>query len=378
MPKLSERRIRDLTADPGGKDRWIGDGNGLYLRVRASGTKTFAHRYKKNYKPHLDTLGEWPAMSLDHARSIVQTRRRQTVDPGSRTLKAGIDRFLENVVQRDHKRPATYTRYLERDLSKLHDEKLKNITRADLSELLGKKAKAAPVAANRLLGVTKQLFRYVVEIGWLDSSPAEILSRRSAGGDEQSRERTLSDAEIEALWQACTETTHGPLLRWLLATGQRISEGQAARASDIRGGRWHIPENKSGRPHWLPVSTLMQEILDATPRTGEYLFAQRSLTATQAWLKRWCAREEIDPAFTPHDLRRTFSTRLHKLGVQPYVVEKLLNHRMEGVMAVYNQHDYAEERLEALEKWSAELRRLTAPGGSRQSTVGEHHAETEK
>jgi integrase len=359
VPKLSERRIRELKPT-GGKDQWYNDSNGLYLRVRASGSKAFAYRYKRKYQAHIETLGTWPAMTLEHARRIVQQRRRQVVDPGSRTLREGIDRYIENVVLRDHKRPDTYTRYLERDLNPLHPEQLKNITRAHIADVLGNKAKVGPVAANRLLGVTKQLFRYLVEIGWLDSSPAELLSRRSAGGDEQSRERILTDAEIERLWKACDSTSHGPLLRWLLTTGQRISEGQAARHSDIRGGRWYIPENKSSRPHWLPVSTLMQEILDATP-SGEYLFAQRSLTATQAWLKRWCKREKIDPAFTPHDLRRTFSTRLHKLGVQPYVVEKMLNHRLEGVMAVYNQHDYAEERLAALELWAVELRRLTAP-----------------
>ena len=97
MPKLSERRIRDLKP-VGAKDRWLGDGNGLYLRVRASGSKTFAYRFKKNYQPHVETLGTWPAMSLEHARRIVQSRKRQVVDPGSRTLYAGIQQFLEHVV----------------------------------------------------------------------------------------------------------------------------------------------------------------------------------------------------------------------------------------------------------------------------------------
>jgi integrase len=239
---------------------------------------------------------------------------------------------------------------------------LSAITRADIADLLSNKAKASPVAANRLLGVTRQLFRYFVEIGWLDASPAELLTRRAAGGDEQSRERTLSDEEICALWAACNAErhSHGPLLRWLLVTGQRISEGQSARVEDFRHGRWHIPENKSSRPHWLPISSLMQEILDSTPRSGEFIFSQRSHTATQSWVKRWCKREGISPAFTPHDLRRTFSTRLHKIGAAPFVVEKLLNHKLEGVMAVYNQHDYAEERAVALEQWANELRSLTA------------------
>jgi hypothetical protein len=40
------------------------------------------------------------------------------------------------------------------------------------------------------------------------------------------------------------------------------------------------------------------------------------------------------------------------------VIEKCLNHRMQGVMAVYNQHDYAEERIAAARLWSDALTRL--------------------
>ncbi len=48
--------------------------------------------------------------------------------------------------------------------------------------------------------------------------------------------------------------------------------------------------------------------------------------------------------YTPHDLRRTMATRLSDLGVMPHVIEKMLNHQMEGVMAVYNRAEYLEER----------------------------------
>ena len=43
------------------------------------------------------------------------------------------------------------------------------------------------------------------------------------------------------------------------------------------------------------------------------------------------------------------------MGVPPYVVEKMLNHTFDGVMAVYNHADYAAERRQALEAWSARL-----------------------
>ena len=63
--------------------------------------------------------------------------------------------------------------------------------------------------------------------------------------------------------------------------------------------------------------------------------------------------------WTAHDLRRTFSTRNHEMGVPPYVVEKMLNHTFDGMMSVYNHATYDAERRKALEAWSAWLSALT-------------------
>jgi len=55
------------------------------------------------------------------------------------------------------------------------------------------------------------------------------------------------------------------------------------------------------------------------------------------------------------------------LGVAPHVIEKLLSHQMQGVMAVYNRAEYWPERLAAQALWDAklrELRHLAAPSGA--------------
>jgi integrase len=60
-------------------------------------------------------------------------------------------------------------------------------------------------------------------------------------------------------------------------------------------------------------------------------------------------------AWTPHDLRRTFSTRLGDLGVAPHVIERMLNHTAEGVAAIYNRAELLEERIAATRLWAAKL-----------------------
>ena len=62
------------------------------------------------------------------------------------------------------------------------------------------------------------------------------------------------------------------------------------------------------------------------------------------------------PHFTVHDLRRTCRTLLAKQGTLGHVAERCLNHKLKGVEGIYNQHDYFDERREALEKLSQYLK----------------------
>lgn len=104
----------------------------------------------------------------------------------------------------------------------------------------------------------------------------------------------------------------------------------------------------------------MQHILDQILVESPSVFHKRTTTGAQAWLRRWCAREQVVP-FTPHDLRRTCATGMNALGVAPHVVEKILNHTMPGVMAIYNRHDYAKDRKNALDLWGDHVLQIVQP-----------------
>ena len=56
-----------------------------------------------------------------------------------------------------------------------------------------------------------------------------------------------------------------------------------------------------------------------------------------------------------HDLRRTAASGMARLGVGIHVVEKLLNHTsgtFSGIVAVYQRHDFADEKRAAVEAWA--------------------------
>jgi hypothetical protein len=52
-----------------------------------------------------------------------------------------------------------------------------------------------------------------------------------------------------------------------------------------------------------------------------------------------------------------------RLGVAPHVVEKVLNHKtgtISGVAAIYNRHEYADEKRSALNQWADHVQQVTA------------------
>ena len=62
-----------------------------------------------------------------------------------------------------------------------------------------------------------------------------------------------------------------------------------------------------------------------------------------------------------HDLRRVVRSGLSKLKVVDEVAEAVLAHRRKGIQGVYDQHDYFDEKKEALTLWAGRLRDITAP-----------------
>jgi integrase len=380
MGRLSDARIRSLK--PASRDRWIGDGNGLWLRVRTTGRKVFVIRSKRGGRTRIITLGEWLSGGggYELARARVEAARVTADRAGAatpphapETISALAREFYEVRIAPRYRRLRNAQTYRDKLIRELGWRKLKDIAPAHVTAVAKAYAREAPVAANRFLAFVKLCFGYAVEAGYLPANPAAALTRRIAGGDEAARDRALTDDEIRALWHA--PGAHTRLLRFLLITGARIGEAQKAAWSriDVTARRWVIPveHSKSKRAHWIHLPDLALEVLGKPGPASALTLRSASETAVQAWLKRWCDREKIVPRFTPHDLRRTFATRLGDLGIAPHVIAKCLNHSIDvgESLGVYLRADFEPERIESLERWAAELRRIVQ-SKTREPTTG--------
>ena len=361
---LTASKVTSLSKKPG--NSMSSDGGGLYFRQRKN-SASWVIRRTRNKVASFVTIGRFPDMSLAAARKELDKFGTQSIE--NLTVADLLnDWFDQN--ERLWKRPEQMEGYIRRLTADHPQIVAMNIHVVDLlivRKMLKKYAgNHGNIAANRLMEILKQVFKHAVQVGYLKFSPIAELTRKVVGGVEKTRERVLTDDEIRLLWSA---NRHAYLFRFLLLTGQRIRESQLARWAHVTGDRWFIParNNKSNRDHWVALSRQTQDLLESIPRSRDKIFGSTSETAVQSYLKRWCSRHKIGllnqetrhhDSFTPHDLRRTFSTRLNELKVGPHVVEKILNHKMSGVMAVYNQADYEDERVAAMQLWADDVQRI--------------------
>ena len=91
------------------------------------------------------------------------------------------------------------------------------------------------------------------------------------------------------------------------------------------------------------------EFLIKTGRTGDK--PVNGFSKAKVQLDRWSG--VTDWKF--HDIRRTVATNLSKLGVDRFLLQRIVNHTDSGVTAIYDRYSYLGEKRDALQKWADRL-----------------------
>lgn len=338
----NEQTIRNIKWS--GKDIRLSIGDCLLLQVRKS-SKTWLVRRRIDGKASITTIGKYPEVGLKKARAeAIKLSMASTVSVV--TVEQLVNKYMDEVVNFKHKRPDLTQGYMDRAvLPVIGSRKVRDVTRAELVSLIQDYSKRGSRTADQLRSNLKKLFSYAVELGQRHDNPMLEVSSRITGYVPSSRERVLSDHEIKDMWswknnqQGWQRTEDNVrMLRFLLLTGLRISE---ARKGYQAGDKWIVPKelSKNGKSHWVYLTDTAKEQLP---------LPTCSSTNIQAWLRRKLGFDNQN-RYTPHDLRRTCATRMADNGVEPFIVERVLNHKLEGVMAVYNRAEYEQERISAAE-----------------------------
>lgn len=385
------KRLTDVGIDrarpphEGRLELWDALAPGLGVRI-GQRRKSFFVMVRVDGRQRRITLGTFPAMTIAQARDKARetaslarngedplekkreaqearrTARRETV---AATVEAYIERYAR---PRQRSWRDTAGRLRANLVAMFGDKPVASLARKDVIAMLdAAAARGLGVGVNRILANTKTYLRWCVERGLIANSPADGVR---APLPERARDRALCDDELAAVWAAAVAYGYpfGDIVRLLILTGQRRDEVacMAWDEIDADAAAWTIPaeRNKSGRPHLVPLSAPALEIIGALTPVGALVFPARSdLAGTRAFSGWSRAKERLDARsgvtdWRLHDLRRTAATGMARLGADPHVVERVLNHATTsaGPLArVYQRYAYEDEKRAALKAWGREV-----------------------
>jgi integrase len=404
--KLNVKAIEALSPTPG-KTTMHGDGGGLYVKVTSYGGKHFVYRYTYAGRRKEMALGTFPVTTLKQARDRrVQAKRMldDGKDPGEAKRQAKRDKrqalTVEELVQNYHElylkphyeQPDAAKAMLDRDLVRVLGKHLVcDLNAGHINRVFDEMVKRdAKVAANRCLTLTKKMFEWALEREYIDANPAAKKTTKNTGGTEQPKTtHLLFDQIVDVLsvlnalpiakgrHGVALETVLG--LKLILGTGKRPLEVVTWKWEHIdwKTKRWITPKELTKEKHgdhvvflneyvlnWLKVlreaNATSKYVLPCPTRNPESEQPETHITrhSLSRAVLRLNERGIFKVKFTPHDLRRTFSSRAADLKIGPHIVEKCLDHLMTGSMAVYNLGNYLEEREEAMRIWGEKLQAL--------------------
>jgi integrase len=248
------------------------------------------------------------------------------------------------------------------------------IKRAEIATLIRKKADTAPVSANRLFSLLQVMFNEALDLGWIDNHP--MFRMKKPGGQETPRKRFLSDDEINIIFKTHifdNRLSDNPrdILRLILLTAQRPGEVMSMKWSDIdlnsSPALWTLSDTKNDATHIIPLSPQVLSVLMGRENRKQWVFpsvynkAKGANSGHSMCTKK--ARENLQEwsgvvGWTAHDLRRTARTIMSRLQIKQHIRERVLNHSQCGIVAVYDQYDYLDEKRDALVKLADEIDRI--------------------
>src|SRR5262249_5674450 len=260
------------------------------------------------------------------------------------------------------------TRYLTGPyLKPLHTVAIDMIGRKDIAaRLLATQRERGNIVAKKARDTLSAFYVWAMEQGLVGANPVIGTTRFENNAPS---DRVLSDAELVAIWNACGDDDYGRIIQLLICTCCRRQEigGLAWSECKLDGPQpsWTLPaeRSKNGKAHTLPLMPMALAIIKSVPRMAsrDQLFGSRASSGFASWDRGKTALDERSGVsnWTPHDLRRSAATKMADIGVQPHIIEQILNHQSghnSGPAGTYHPASYERQRRSAVAPWEATLR----------------------
>jgi phage integrase family site-specific recombinase len=374
-------------AKPKDKPYTLTDGNGLFLLVMPSGSKTWQFNY---YRPITKkrakfSLGAYPSVTIAQARSIREEYRSllaQDIDPQSHLKEQQEEQsatFLSVANRWKEKRqkevePLTMKKnwdrlekYLFPIIGHYSVDKITSPLLIDTFKPLNDKGYNDTL--HRMFNLSNQILNYAVTIGLI---PVNVCQKAADAyhKEAQTHHPAIKPQQLPKLLFDFKNSNRSfltkVLFRWQLLSMVRPAEAVSVEWSEIDFTKklWTIPaikmkKTKQGQfPHIVPLSSQMLAILEELkPITGEkkFVFPHHHLpnkSMSKEIIANSLRKIGYKDIQDSHGLRSIARTYLEEKAVDFRLSESCLAHKIgDSTSQAYNRYDYIELRRPVMQLW---------------------------
>lgn len=389
---LADTKIKQ--AKPSEKDYKLSDEKGLFLLVKANGSKYWRLKYRLDGKEKLLALGVYPDITLKEARDLRDKARAEIakgIDPNeskraAKAVQTGVNSFAAVAREWYEKQLPTWAQatakkrlaLLENDLFPWMGNRLMDdLTSKDL--LMGLQRienRGAKDTAHNARQVLSQIFRYARVTQRTTNDPVQDLKGALAPKMAKHRPAITDPAEFGRLLVKIENYSGSYIVRGLLALCPLLFQRPGEMISmqwkdlDFDSGEWrYIPPKTikkttcpEGIPHTVPLSKQAIGILkELHPLTGsgQYVFPsqrRQGKHASEGTINKALSIMGYDTSKThcAHGFRSSARTMLDEvLGFRVEWIEHQLAHAVRDALGrAYNRTTHLPQRKDMMQRWA--------------------------
>lgn len=365
-----------------------GDGNGLYLKVDANGSKRWVQRLVVQGKRRDIGLGSASLTTLAEAREqALEARRlaRSGGDPiaakrrsaGVLTLKQASEAYqeLSKPNWRNKKHAEQWIQTLRTYVfPKIGDRSIETITGSDILSVLTPIWNEKPETARRVKQRLGTVLKYAIAQGWRTDNPADAISSALPKHD-RSKVQHHAALPYQKVGSAIVtvQTSNAGIstklaLEFLVLTATRSRETREARWGeiDLDNRLWIIPKErmKAKKEHRVPLSdrsiAILKEALalrsaEKDQSDNDLVFPATTITKPLSDSTLSKLMRELKIPAVPHGFRSSFrdwagETTNHPREVIEHAMAHMLKDKAE---AAYARSDLLSKRKKLMGDWAA-------------------------
>jgi integrase len=349
--KLTSAFCKEVTCPPGKRKEVYRctEQTGFGIEVRASGKKTYWHYYTNaSGKAAQIKIGGYADIPFEAAKRKAKELRSHVVlggDPTADKAERKAIPLYNDLADQHLAYGRTYLRRPEDIDSILRNHirprwgkvRVNDIKSQDIAQWLAEKRKSGlSFASCEKIRVTlHKSFELAIkwDIPGVDRNPVHAVPRPKYNNK---KELYITADQATRLIAACEQSPNTQLkaiVQLLLLTGARKMELLKARWENVDLARksWHIPDSKTGKPRYVPLSQAAIDVIEGLPRFDNcpWLIPNPETREPYVDIKRpWTTARNAAglPDLRIHDLRHSAASFMINAGINLYAVGSILGH----------------------------------------------------